>query len=137
MTGPTGRAAHGLVDEFGPPPDHPEVPPERRMAWSDFVQGREIIANYDQARYDQADAALRRAISQDPTFVDARAELVRLMLQRAWYGAGSDSLDDAEAEVRKALDIEPNNPRALQVLGRLLPLFPALVSLPLLSNFAR
>ena len=120
LGGANGAVASDILVALGLAPAPPIVSEARLAAQAPYLQGREIVHRYEEARYDEAEAHLKEAIAADPTFADARAVLARLHLHRGWSGEDLhiDHIARAESEVRRALAHEPDNVRALQVLGR-------------------
>ncbi len=122
VAGTNGLVVNGLLAAMGLPERPPLQSDERLAALTPYVKGREIVRRYDEARYPEADAALRQAIEADPTFGDARAWLARLYMHEGWHGEGTerDLIAEAEDLLTEGLASDPDNPLLMRTLGRVM-----------------
>jgi tetratricopeptide (TPR) repeat protein len=69
--------------------------------------------------YDRADAFYRHALSRDPNFVEAAAELARSRLSRHWLVSplAPAELEEVKSLIDRALALAPNSPGAHLALG--------------------
>ena len=69
--------------------------------------------------YDRADAFYRQALTRDPKFAEAAAELARSRLSRHWFVSplAPAELEEVKSLIDRALALAPNSPEAHFALG--------------------
>jgi TolB-like protein/Tfp pilus assembly protein PilF len=82
----------------------------------EFHQAKNVLAS---DHYDRADAFYRQALTQDPNFAEAAAELARSRLSRHWYVSvlTETELEEVKLMIDRALTLAPNSPEAHFALG--------------------
>src|SRR5215472_13693172 len=82
----------------------------------EFNQAESILAS---DAYDRADAFYRQALSRDPNFAQAAAELARSRLSRHWFISPLNpaELEEVKSIIDRALALAPNSPQAHLALG--------------------
>jgi TolB-like protein/class 3 adenylate cyclase/Tfp pilus assembly protein PilF len=88
-------------------------PPESLDAWECVIRALTCIAQSSLAGYNDAEALCRRAIAITPSYGQARGLLAWVLLRRTdWSGDVATFLAEAEAEARRALDVDEQDPWA-------------------------
>ena len=86
--------------------------PESLDAWESYHRALSIMSTFTQENTTQARALLERAVSIDPQFApawSALAEVGLLELIGAWAGDPSRVLEEATAQARRAIELEPGD----------------------------
>ncbi len=94
--------------------------PENLDAWGLVMRGSRSYARFNRKLVAEEEPLLREALSLDPNYVPAKAELARSLCYRAVTFYSEDSARDiAEAYTlgQQALESAPNDPLALFALG--------------------
>jgi TolB-like protein/Tfp pilus assembly protein PilF len=91
------------------------------QAYDLVLRGRHAADRFDKEGYDAATALFQQALDQDPTSADAAAELAFI-----YYLQGTDEIlapatafEQARRAAATALKLDPSNPRAHYVLGKI------------------
>ena len=94
-------------------------------AWECYQRGLWHLYRFSVDDLEEAKTLLRRALTLDPSFAQACAQLAYARFQLGWYGAWEDraaNMRDAIAIARRALEIDDREPAARMALGRALAL---------------
>src|SRR6266568_3542478 len=92
-------------------------------AYDVFLRGEYELRQAEKSRtaeaYDRADAFYRQALTRDPNFAEAAAELARSRLSRHWFVSplSSPELEEVKSLIDRALALAPNSPEAHSALG--------------------
>jgi DNA-binding transcriptional MerR regulator len=84
------------------------TPAERRTAYEHYLEGCRL--DEDEATFDEAEAAYRRALAADPSLANALTNLGNVRYRRG-------AIDEAEMLYNKALGVDPEQPEAYYNLG--------------------
>ncbi|HYI09595.1 MAG TPA: protein kinase [Thermoanaerobaculia bacterium] len=88
-------------------------------AYEEYLRARSLNGSFEPKRFAEQIAALKRAISLDPTFAGAYADLAAtLSLGQARSLASQEDFARAEWYARQAVRLDPNLPQAHLALGR-------------------
>ena len=96
---------------------------ENTEAYDLFLRGqyefRQAESSVAADAYDRADAFYRRALTRDPNFAEAAAELARSRLSRHWFVSplAPAELEEVKSLIDRALALAPNSPEAHFALG--------------------
>ncbi len=87
-------------------------------AYDYYLKGREYYRQYETAANEQAIVLFRKAIDLDPDYTLAYAGLADAYNQRVYrFGFGDAWLDSSEAQVKKALKLDPESAEAYKARG--------------------
>jgi tetratricopeptide (TPR) repeat protein len=93
-------------------------------AYDSYLRGKVLVASENRADNDAAIQALRKAVSIDPAFAPAHADLARAYAIKSFYFAPDSEKktlrEEAEIAVEKALGLDPNLAEAYFARGLLL-----------------
>ena len=101
---------------------HERTPPENLDAWGAYQQGLALEPSGDSADYAAAIAHFDRAITYDPSFVDALAMATLQRARLVLFYNPTDSkqiLSHSERLIRSALRLDPKSAVARCARGRL------------------
>jgi adenylate cyclase len=101
-------------------------PPLRLEAYDLVLRGRDLLYRFTRAANAQARSLFERAIELDPSYVPAYVGLGNAnyaSVVQGWTPDPSEALSRAEAQARKAIGLDDQNPNAHALLGRALVYF--------------
>ncbi|TAJ36372.1 MAG: adenylate/guanylate cyclase domain-containing protein [Reyranella sp.] len=101
-------------------------PTENLDAYDLVLRGRALLETNTRMAHVQARALFEHAMASDPAFADARVGLARVLYFYVQYGfteSPVEAAQEAEAQLREALRLDPANVRALGLLGQILTYF--------------
>jgi TolB-like protein/predicted Zn-dependent protease len=93
------------------------------QAYDLFLRGEyefhQAESNLDMGVYDRADGFYRQALSRDPNFVQAAADLARSRLSRHWFISplAATELEEVKSIIDRSLALAPNSPEAHFAFG--------------------
>ncbi len=94
-------------------------------AWDCYQRGLWHLYRFTLAELERAKALFQRALTLDPSFAQACAQLAYAHIQLGWYGRWEDrpaNIRDAIAFANRALSLDDREPAARVALGRALAL---------------
>ncbi len=101
-------------------------PTDNMDAYDLVLRGRALLDTSTRAAHVEARALFDRAMTADPKYADARVWLATILYFYVQYGFTEtpvETVHEAEALVRGALEIDPTNSRAYGMLGLIMTYF--------------
>jgi serine/threonine protein kinase len=125
----SSRTVTGLNERLGVQPEaqsSSEARSSNPRAYEEYLKARSLNGSLVPSQFNAEIAALRRAISLDPNFAAAYADLaIALSLgQTRALTTEPDAIEKAEWYARQAVRLDPNLPQAHLALGRVFIRFP-------------